>query len=77
MITNINGRKILVQFTCIRCCAKETVEVSERDANDRLDRLEKYSVPDGWLDRGEEEIFCPKCHEAYEQFMREGMVHGE
>lgn len=70
-----HGRKLLVEFKCYRCKAESTrsLEQCMEEQTDGYRDLYDLRPPDGWKDGGfYYPLFCPKCAEAYELFMKGG-----
>jgi hypothetical protein len=70
MITEIRGRRLLVEFTCGRCGRTHT-ESYEKQYKKTEGNLQCYSPPKGWKD---DELYtpmlCTKCNEEYTEFMK-------
>lgn len=68
---SVNGRELLVKFTCGRCGATEYLPYRDSPAHGVSVNLRSCQVPDGWLDAsGTLPLLCHRCHAELKIFMR-------
>lgn len=68
-----HGRKLMVEFKCYRCktTAIRPLEDCMAEQKECYQNLYDLRPPEGWKDGGfYYPMFCPKCAEAYELFMK-------
>lgn len=66
----IEGRRLLVEFTCGRCNTTQLIPYIENPASSAYGNLRKHDIPDGWQASGTyTPQLCPQCVKAFKRFL--------
>ena len=66
----VEGRRLLVEFTCGRCHMTQCIPYVENPACGAYANLRKHDIPNGWQHDGTyTPLFCPNCKRSFERFM--------
>lgn len=72
-----DGRELMVRFTCQRCKDYVVEPLTENKiANDSYGWLHAIKKPEGWAELPYNQLLCPKCYKAYQDFMHNKRTEG-
>lgn len=76
--TRGSGRTLTVLFTCSRCGAETLLPYDDVMKGEHYGYLRNSELPRGWETIGYSfRLFCPKCVEGFNAFMKAGKQNGD